>query len=140
MAKRLKMVVLMTMVLAIVGGLPAIAHARGAVSLTKPTLSAAPVMNEAFTVSGTVKPKATATSRTVVKIRLYTLVDDRWGVVGTYRAKLGAGASGTAYSRRLAVSSEGKYAVRAFLYRAGTLVKKSAADLVRRCPADHHRR
>ena len=73
MSTRLKMVVLMTMVLVIVSGLPALAQARGAGSVTKPKLSATPVMGEAFTVTGLVRPKATTTSRTVVRIRLYML-------------------------------------------------------------------
>ena len=63
----------------------------------------------------------------------------RWGVTDTWRAKLGAGASATAYSRRLAVPAEGKYAVRAFHYRAGRLVKSSALtsfDVARRVTID----
>ena len=60
-------------------------------------------------------------------------------MTGTYRAKLGASASRYAYSRRLAVAAEGKYAVRAFHYRAGKLVTKSALtsfDVARRITID----
>ena len=69
------------------------------------------------------------------------MTDGRWAVTGTYRAKLTPipGMSGTTYSRRLTILSEGEYAVRAFHYRGGKLVTTSAARLVRRCPADHHR-
>ena len=125
MSKRLRVVMLLTLVLAILGGLPALAQAGAAYTASKPKLSAAPVVNVPFTVSGVVKPKATVESRTVVKIRLYKLSAGRWGLTDTYRARLGASASGTAYSRRLAVSSEGKYAIRALHYRAGRLVKSS---------------
>jgi hypothetical protein len=125
MSKRFRVVVLLTLALAILGGLPALAQARAAYTASKPKLSAAPVVNVPFTASGVVQPKATAASRTVVKIRLYKLSAGRWGLTGTYRARLGASASGTAYSRRLAVSSEGRYAVRALHYRAGRLVKSS---------------
>ena len=141
MGKRLKMVVLMTMVLAIVGGLPALAQARGAYSVTKPKLSAPPVMGEAFTVSGMVKPKATTTSRTVVQIKLSMLANGHWSVISTYRAKLTpiVGGPGTTYSRQLTVPAQGKYSVRAFHYRAGTLVKRSEAtsfDVARRITID----
>jgi hypothetical protein len=129
MSKRLKMAVLTTMVLAIVGGLPALGQARGASSVTKPKLSAAPVMGKAFTVSGSVRPIATATSRTVVKIKLYRTTGGPWAEAGTYRAKLTPipGGPGTAYSRTLTISTEGEYSVRALHYRAGKLVKTSAA-------------
>ncbi len=129
MSKRLKAVVLMTMVLAIVGGLPALAQARGASSVTKPKLSATPVMGEPFTVSGLVKPKATTTSQTAVKIRLYTRTAGHWTKGNAYRAKLTPilGGPGTAYSRSLSIPMEGEYVVRALHYRAGKLVKRSAA-------------
>ena len=141
MGKRLKTVVLVAMVLAIVGGLPALAQARVAYSVTKPKLSAPPVMGEAFTVSGMVKPKATTTSRTVVQIKLSMLVAGRWNVISTYRAKLTPilGGAGTAYSRRLTVPAQGAYSVRAFHYRAGKLVRKSAGGLLRCRPAHQHR-
>jgi hypothetical protein len=129
MAKRLKTVVLMTMVLAIAGGLPALAQARGAGRVSKPKLSATPVMGVPLTASGVITPKSTARSRAVVKIKLYTRTDGRWEVTGTYRAKLTpiVGGPGTAYSRTLTIPMEGKHAVRAFRYRAGRLVKTSAA-------------
>ena len=141
MSKRLKAVVLMTMVLAIVGGLPALAQARGASSVTKPKLSATPVMGKAFTVSGVVKPKATTTTRTAVRIKLYTMTAGHWAETDSYRAKLTPilGGPGTTYSRSLAIPTEGEYAVRALHYRAGKLVKTSAAtsfDVSRRVNID----
>ena len=64
-------------------GLPArVAHAGAAYTVSKPKLSAAPVVDVPFTVSGTVRPKATAESRTVVKIKLYALTGGRWAVDG----------------------------------------------------------
>ena len=127
MSKRLMMLLLAGTVMLAVLGLPALAQARAAYTVSKPRLSAAPVVDVPFTVSGTVRPKATAESRTVVKIKLYMLSDGHWGVTHTYRAKLRAdsGTPGTAYSLKLAVSTEGKFALRAFHYRAGKLVKSS---------------
>ena len=46
---------------------------------------------------------------------------------------------GTAYSRQLTVPAQGAYSVKAFHYRAGKLVKKSAARLLRCRSAHHHR-
>ncbi len=70
------------------------------------------------------RPKATAGSATVVKLGLYAFADGKWGARGVYRAKLDV--SGAQYSRQLTVAAEGKYGVRAFHYRAGKLVAKSA--------------
>jgi hypothetical protein len=96
--------------------------------VSKPKLTAAPVVGVPFTVSGVVRPKATSVSRTVVKIKLYRLTDGHYDVVDTYRATLRAmpaGKRGSAYARRITVAAEGKHALRAFHYRGGRLVKRS---------------
>ena len=131
MPRRVRTLVLMTFVLAIVGGLPAVAHARVAYSASKPKLSAAPVMGVPFTASGVIRPKATAGSHTVVKIRLFMLMDGHYDVMDTFRAKLSknaAGKPGTVYSRVITIPMEGEHAVRALYYRGGKLVKKSKVN------------
>ena len=125
MSRALKGLVLLTFVLALAAGLAAVAQARGATA-GKPAFSQAPVAGVSFTASGVVRPRATAVSQTVVKIRLYTRTGGHWGVTETYRARLAAGTAGTKYSRRLTVPAEGRYAVRALHYRAGKLVATSA--------------
>ena len=135
----MKRMLLAAFVLALFAGLPGVAHARVTYTASKPKLSAVPVVGVPFTASGVIKPKATAQSRTVVKIKLYAFTGGHWGVTGTYRAKLGASTSGTKYSRRLAISAEGRFAVRAFHYRAGRLVARSALaafDVARRISID----
>ena len=101
MSKRLTMLLLAGTVLVAILGLPALAQARAAYTVSKPKLSATPVSGVPFTASGLISPKSTARSRAVVKIRLYMLTDGHWGVMDTYRAKLGRnpGGPGTRYSR-----------------------------------------
>ena len=128
MSSGTKKVFLTAFVLLLLAGVPAAAQARVAYTASKPALSATPVAGTPFTVSGVVRPKATATSHTVVKIRLYMLMDGHWGVMDTYRAaldKMPAGTPGTAYSREMTIPMDGRHAVRAFHYRGGKLVKKS---------------
>ena len=139
MSKRMRVFLLVTTVLVVALGVPALAQAKAAPTVTKPKFSAPPVAGVPFTASGVVRPKATSMSRTVVKVGLYAFADGRWVVQGLSRAKLVAGASGTQYSRRLTVAAEGKYGVRAFHYRAGKLVAKSALaafDVARRITID----
>jgi hypothetical protein len=124
MSKRLRVVLLVATVVVVALGVPGVARAKAA-SVTKPKFSAPPVAGVPFTATVAVRPKATAGSATVVKIGLYEFAGGRWAARGTYRAKLVAD-SGTQYSRRLTVASDGKYGVRAFHYRAGKLVAKSA--------------
>ena len=126
MSKRLRVFLLVTTVLVVALGVPALAQAKAAPTVTKPKFSALPVAGVPFTASGMARPRASAMSRTVVKVGLYAFQDGRWVVQDLYRAKLVAGDSGTEYSRRLTVAAEGKYGVRAFHYRAGKLVAKSA--------------
>jgi hypothetical protein len=105
----------------------------------KPQFSAAPVVGVPFTVSGLVRPQATAQSRTVVSLRLYLSDGGRWRVAQSCRAKLAAGTAATKYTRRLTVPAQGRYAVRVFHYRAGALVAKSAMvsfDVARRIDID----
>ena len=125
MSRRLKMLMMATVVLVVLLGVPALAQARVAAAVTRPKLSPATVVGVPFTASGLVRPKATTGSRTVVRIRLYASSNGHWRVTGNYRAKLKVGASGTTYSRGLVVRAEGRYAVAAFHYRAGRLVKRS---------------
>jgi hypothetical protein len=139
MSRALKGLVLLTFVLALAAGLAAVAQARAVATASKPAFSPAPVAGVPFTASGVVRPRATAVSQTVVKVRLYTRAGGHWRVKGTYRAKLAAGTSATKYSRRLTVPAEGRYAVRAFHYRAGRLVATSALaafDVSRRIDID----
>jgi hypothetical protein len=141
MPRFLTRVVLLLLVLSVFACLPGLAHARAASMASKPRLSATPVMGEAFTVSGSVRPRATTTSRTVVRIKLYTMAGGHWAETDTYRAKLTPilGGPGTTYSRALTIPMEGKYALRALHYRAGKLVKTSAAttfDVAQRISMD----
>ena len=129
MSKRLVMLLLAgTVLLAIVAAVPAAASAGVTYSASKPKLSAAPVMGVSFTASGVVRPKARPNSHTVVKIRLFMLMDGHYDVMHTYRAKLSknaAGKLGTLYSRVITIPMDGKHAVRALHYRGGKLVAKS---------------
>ena len=128
MTRRVKQILLAAFVLSLIAVVPAAAQARAASTASKPKLSAPPVAGKPFVASGVISPKATADSRTVVKIKLYLLTNGHYGVMHTYRAALGkapAGTSGTAYERRITVPTEGKHAVRAFHYRGGKLVATS---------------
>ena len=128
MTMRAKQALLSALLLALFVAVPAAAQARVAYSTSKPKLSATPVAGKPFVASGVIRPKATADSRTVVKIKLYLLTHGHYGVMHTYRAALGktpAGTPGTAYERRITVPTEGKHAVRAFHYRGGKLVATS---------------
>ena len=139
MSKRLRVFLLVTTALVVALGVPALAQAKAAPTVTKPKFSAVPVAGVPFTATGVARPKATTMSRTVVKVGLYAYADGRWVVRDLSRAKLVAGASGAQYSRRLTVPAEGKYGVRAFHYRAGKLVAKSALaafDVARRVTID----
>lgn len=122
MSRRLMLVVLAALVAALAGAAPASARA----SVTKPKLSAAPVVGVSFTASGSVRPAATLGSHTAVKISLSRSVSGRWQTVAVYRARLRDAGSGTAYSRRLTVHENGRFAVRALQYRGGKLVARSA--------------
>jgi hypothetical protein len=138
-ARRLTMTVLIGVVLALAaGGLPAGAREKSA-TVTRPSFSAVPVAGVTFTATGAVRPQATRTSRTVVKVTLSALEDGSWRMLTTGRAVLSATAGGTGYSRQLTVPSEGRYSVRAYHYRAGKLVAKSRAttfDVARRVTVD----
>jgi len=128
MKTHLKAILLTALALVLLAAVPGLAQAQTAYTASRPKLSGTPVMGVRFTVAGVVGPRATADSRTVVKIKLYLLIDGHYDVMGTYRATLGkapAGTPGTAYERRITVPTEGKHAVRAFHYRGGKLVATS---------------
>ena len=59
MSKRLRVFLLVATVLVVALGVPALAQAKAAPTVTKPKFSAAPVAGVPFTVSGVVRPKAT---------------------------------------------------------------------------------
>jgi hypothetical protein len=122
--KRSTLLVLVLAILALAAVLPAVAQAATP-GVGKPSLSVTPVVGVPFTASGVVRT-ARATSPSVVKIKLFTLTGKHWGVTGTYRAKLRAGTGGVQYSRRLTVPADGTYAVVAYHFRGGHLIKKSA--------------
>ena len=126
MSKRLRVFLLVTTVLVVSLAVPALTQAKATPTVTKPKLSAVPVAGVPFTASVVARPKATTMSRTVVKVGLYAFTNGKWVVRELSRAKLVAGDSGTQYTRRLTVAAEGRYGVRAFHYRSGKLVAKSA--------------
>jgi hypothetical protein len=139
MSRRLFLVLLTAVIMGLTAGIPVLAQARVAPTVTKPRLSTMPVAGVPFTASGFVRPAATAESRTVVRVVLSTFSNGRWEKAGTYRARIVAGKSGTAYSRQLTVPADGRYAVRALHYRAGRLVARSTLatfDVARRVTID----
>ena len=129
MSRLVKRLLLSAFVLACFACVPGVANARVAYTVSPPELSAAPVAGTPFDVSGVIRPASTASSRATVDVKLYRLTDGQSDVVGTYRASLAkapAGTPGTAYTCALTVPTEGDYAVRAFQYRGGRLVKRSS--------------
>lgn len=125
MARLMRHVLVAAAGLALLVGLPAAAHARVAYKVSAPKLSTEPVAGTPFAVSGVITPASSATSRATVDVKLYTRADGRWDLTATYRASLSKAPGGTAYTRRLTVPADGEYAVRAFQYRGGKLVKRS---------------
>ena len=57
MSRRLKMLLLATVVLVVVLGVPALTQARVAAAVTRPKLSVAPVVGVPFTASGSSSPR-----------------------------------------------------------------------------------
>jgi hypothetical protein len=127
MSRRSVFAMLVLLSLALVAGLSATATAKATYKVSKPKLSASPVMGVPFTVSGVIRPKATEGSKTVVRIRLLMKMDGHWDVMDTYRAGLSAhaGAPGTRYAKELTIPMTGQHAVRALQYRDGRLVRRS---------------
>jgi hypothetical protein len=125
MSRPVKRLLLAALVLALVGVLPAVAQARVTYKVSTPKLSTAPVAGEPFTVSGVITPASTPSSRATVEIKLYARAGGRWDLTDSHRASLSKAAAGTAYSCRMTVAAEGEYAVRAYHYRSGKLVKRS---------------
>jgi hypothetical protein len=129
MSRPVKRLLLAALVLAFFVGLPGVANAKITYAVSQPEVSAEPVAGVPFDVSGVIKPKSATSSRATVDVKLYKLTDGQWNVIDTCRATLSkapAGASGTAYTCRITVPTEGEHAVRAFQYRGGKLVKRSA--------------
>ncbi len=129
MSRPVKRLLLAALVLAFFVGLPGVANAKITYAVSQPEVSAEPVAGAPFDVSGVIKPKSATSSRATVDVKLYKLTDGQWNVIDTCRATLSKapdGASGTAYTCRITVPTEGEHAVRAFQYRGGKLVKRSA--------------
>ncbi len=122
MSRLAKYLFLAVLVSALFGALPAMAGARTANTVSAPKLSTTPVVGEPFVVTGVIAPASTASSRAKVDIKLYEGVGGAWEEVGTYHASL---SKAVKYSCTLTVTAEVDYAVRAFLYRGGKLVKRS---------------
>ncbi len=126
MSRLAKSLTLAALVLALLAALPAVAGAGSANKVSAPKLSTAPVVGEPFVVSGVIAPAPTASSPTVVDIRLYAGVGGAWATVDTFRASLTKTPQGARYDRTITLDGDGDYAVRALLYRSGRLVKRSA--------------
>jgi hypothetical protein len=122
MSRFAKTLFLAVLVSALVGVLPAMAGARVVNKVSAPKLATAPVVGQPFVVTGVIAPASTASSRATVDIKLYEGVGGAWATVGTYHASL---SKAVKYSCTLTVTDEVDYAVRAFLYRGGKLVKRS---------------
>jgi hypothetical protein len=106
-----------------------IAGAKTTYRTSKPALSNAPKKDRAFTTSGFIKPKSTASNRATVKIILWMKYGTGWGVMDTYWAKLSTRpAGGTKYSVTITIPMKGDHGVQAVQYRKGKVVSKSAVN------------
>jgi hypothetical protein len=128
MKKRLKVVLMAALTLALLAGVTVVADAQTSYTTSKPVLSGTPHKDKSFMVSGVITPKSTAQSRAKVKIILWMKNGDSWGVMDTYWTKLSArpaGHSGTRYSRSITIPMKGDHGVQAVQYRNGKQVSKS---------------
>ena len=128
MSRPMKRLLTAALALALLGVLPGVAQARATYRVTAPVVSGTPVAGAPVTVSGLITPASSASSRATVEVKLFAGVGGQWDLQKTYRARLSsppAGAAGTAYSCNVTPSSEGDWAVRAYQYRNGKLVKRS---------------
>ena len=106
-----------------------VANARITYTTSKPVLSNAPKKDRAFTASGFIKPKSTASKRATVKMILWMKYGTGWGVMDTYWAKLSTRpAGGTKYSVTITIPMKGDHGVQAIQYRKGKVVSKSAVN------------
>lgn len=131
-SRGLRVTLVVAVVLALAGASAAVALAKSAM-VSKPVLSEAPLVNDAFTVSGFTTPSAKKGVKTVVKIQVLMPMDG-----GAYepvdspvKAKLTRrnGASGYKYSAPITVPTTGAHAVRATRYADGKVVGTSRTTL-----------
>jgi hypothetical protein len=126
---RTRGILALTVVAVLLMGVLATASPAGSCSVSKPALSGAPHMNEAFTVSGTTTPTAKKGVKTVVKVQV--LMRNASGVYKPMLARVTAklvkraGKPGYRYSRSITIPMMGKHAIQAFRYSNGKLVAKS---------------
>jgi hypothetical protein len=128
LSKRLTSLLLVGLAVALLAGVATVAGATTSYTTSKPVLSGTPHKDKAFTVTGVIKPKSTATSRATVKIILWMKYGDDWGVMNTYWAKLSkrpAGQPGARYARSITIPMKGEHGVQAVQYRNGKKVSKS---------------
>jgi hypothetical protein len=129
MNRRLKVLLMAGLALALLAGVATGAGARTMYTTSKPALSGPPHKDKTFTASGFITPKSTATSRAKVKIILWMKYgDDAYGVMDTYWAKLSTrpgGKPGTRYACAITIPMKGDHGVQAVQYRNGKLVSKS---------------
>jgi len=128
MNKRLKVLLMVGLTVALLMSVAAVAGARTTYTTSKPVLSGPPHKDKTFTASGVITPKSTAKSRATVKIILWMKYGDDWGVMDTYWAKLSkrpAGQPGAKYSRAITIPMKGDHGIQAVQYRNGKQVSKS---------------
>ena len=124
----LHVVVAVTAVLLTLGACAGVALAVSS-HVSKPVLSGAPKMSEAFTVSGVTTPTAKRGVTTVVKIQVLMKMDgDMYELMdGPMKAKLTRrSGSGYTYSASITIPMKGDHAVQAIRYANGKVVRRSA--------------
>ncbi len=123
----LRGILMVGLAVTVLAGAATAAGARTTYTTSKPALSNAPKKDRAFTASGFIKPKSTASKRATVKIILWMKYGTGWGVMDTYWAKLSTRpAGGTKYSVTITIPMKGDHGVQAVQYRRGKKVSKSA--------------
>ena len=126
MSKYLRGILIAGLALALLASVATVAGAKTTYKTSKPVLSNAPKKDRAFTASGFIKPKSTASNRANVKIILWMKYGTGWGVMDTYWAKLSTRpAGGTKYSVTITIPMKGDHGVQAVQYRKGKVVSKS---------------
>ena len=129
MRKYLRVILLVGLAVMLLASAATVAGAKTTYTTSKPALSNAPKKDRAFTASGFIKPKSTASNRAKVKIILWMKYGTGWGVMDTYWAKLSTRpAGGTRYSVTITIPMKGDHGVQAVQYRKGKVVSKSAVN------------
>ncbi len=129
MSKYPRVILMIGLAAMLLAGAATEASARTSYTTSKPALSNAPKKDRAFTASGFIKPKSTASKRATVKIILWMKYGTGWGVMDTYWAKLSTRpAGGTKYSVTITIPMKGDHGVQAVQYRKGKVVSKSAVN------------